>query len=189
MSAEFMQRAFEISASDGRLTPADKLVLIRWAWKTRGPSSPYEIKFRTVARELGLSRNAVKASVGRLVACGYLLTVSVKVVAGAAFQLSEAGQSVTPQSECEGGQPVTRGGSVSDPQKGQSVTPFKKKRYKRGRDVSSGPSSVAPDPSSLTPFQRSQLLADRSLVVEGELLQAGTPRFQAWVQAVRSCHA
>lgn len=132
MSVEFMQKAFEISASDKRLTPADKLVLLRWAWKTRDAATPYEIKFRTVARELGLSRNGVRACVGRLVACGYLSPVSVQVVAGPAFQLGETGHTVTRQAARRAGHTVTRGGSHSDPQKGHTVTPFKKKEVKEG---------------------------------------------------------
>lgn len=139
MSAEMMQKAFEVSASDKRLTPADKLVLLRWAWRTIDPASPYEIKFRTVARELGLSRNAVKASVRRLCDCGYLMPVSVKVVAGSAFQVREGGQAVTPCAKSAGGQSVTRGGSASDPQKGQPVTPFKKKREKRAQAPAAKP--------------------------------------------------
>ena len=137
MSVQFMQKAFEVAGSDQRLTPADKLILLRWAWKTKDPATPYEIKYRTVSRELGLSRNAVKSSVRRLARYGYLSVVSVSVVCGPAFQISETvhskgGQSVTPKGSDKGGQSVTRGGSVSDPQKGQSVTPIKKKRYKKG---------------------------------------------------------
>lgn len=170
MSVEFMQKAFEISASDRNLTPADKLVLLRWAWKTKDPASPYEIKFRTVARELGLSRNAVKASVHRLSQAGYLVAVAVKVVAGPAFQTRERGQPVTPQAKAKGGQPVTRGGSGSDPQKGQPVTPIKKKKIKEG------PAALSLDFSRVTSFQRAQILAGRTCLVNGQMVKAGTPQ-------------
>lgn len=208
MSAELMQKAFEISASDKRLTPADKLVLIRWAWRSIDASKPYEIKFKTVARELGLSRNAVKSSVGRLIACGYLMPVAVKVVAGQAFQTREGGQRLTPRSEAKGGQRVTPGGSVSDPQRGQSVTPIKKKKEKRGAeseqsarakrrcppheggggadalDKGEAARCAANAARRLSAFQRSMVRRGEALVIDGELWRDSEPRYSALSDAL-----
>jgi len=198
MSAELMQKAFEISASDPKLTPVDKLVLLRWAWRTVDPSRPYEIRFKTVARELGLSRNAVKASVARLIAQGYLMAVAVKVVAGQAFQTREGGQPVTPRRERQGGQPVTPGGSVSDPQRGQSVTPIKKKKEKRRakgddkalakprRSLHECSGGAWPASVELSAFQRAQIAKGGSVLVDGAVLVATDARYAQLVAKLRT---
>ena len=171
MSAELMIKAFEISEADARLTPVDKLVLLRWAWKTADASKPYEIRFRTVARDLGVSRNAVKASVRRLSECGYLMAVSIKVVAGPAFQQAETGQSVTRATTCHTGQSVTRDGSLSDPLKGHSVTRLQRKKKKEE------PSAVSLD--QLSDFQKRCIRSDQSVMIGGEVVSPNSLSMQA----------
>jgi len=129
MSTEAMMSVWAAVETDRRLNPADKLLLLRWAWKSR-PGVPYEIRFKTVARELGLSRNGVKEAVRHLCKLGYLYAVAVKVVAGPALAM---GSTADPAAEKPGGQPVTPRGSVSDPQRGHPVTPIKKKKKKDAR--------------------------------------------------------
>jgi len=175
MSAELMVKAFEISASDDRLTPADKLVLLRWAWKTRDAATPYEIKFRTVARELGLSRNGVKACVRRLTEYGYLMAVSVNVVAGAVFQ---TGHAVTPADNGKGGHAVTPDGSRSDPQKGRTVTPIKKKREKKG--------PAALNFLELGRYQRACLRSGNGVIVAGQYLRPDDAEFRRLAELLRN---
>jgi len=177
MSVEFMQKAFEISASDKRLTPADKLVLLRWAWKTRDAATPYEIKFRTVARELGLDRNTVRASVGRLVACGYLSSVSVKVVAGPAFQCAEGGASLTPQAKKGGVRHSPVGGCATHPQKGEPLTPFKKKKIKEG--------PAALNLSFLGRYGLSCLREGKPLVVDGVTYETQSVEYRRLLDQLR----
>lgn len=189
MSADMLISVWEAVETDSRLTTLDKLILVRWAWKCR-PGVPHEIKYRTMARDVSASRNAVKASVRRLISFGYLFEVSVKVLPGPAL-LSKGGQPVTPESTCHTGQPVTRDGSVSDPEKGQSVTPLQTKDKKNGRAPVSRRSasllaktnplrinlersearSVALDAlASLSAFQRSEIERGASVIIGGDLL-------------------
>lgn len=126
MSADLVQQAFDACGQDNALNAADKLVLIRWAWKSR-PGQPYEIKYKELARDLGLSRNGVKKAVRHLIELGYLYEVSVKVVPGPAFQ---RGHTVTPARSEHRGHSVTPEGSPRDPQKGHPVTPTQRKKKK-----------------------------------------------------------
>ena len=175
MSAQLMQKAWQIAEDDRRLSAVDLVVLLKWAWKSIDGATPYEIKYRTVARETGRSRNAVKASVRRLVEFGYLRDVSVKVVAGHMFQTAEKGSVIDPPAEKQTGQPVTPPGSVSDPQRGQSVTPIKKKKEKRRASACARAVNVA----ELSEFQRSRLRDGKSVVVDGVLLAPGTVEHEA----------
>ena len=181
MSVEMMTAAMSANETDDRLTTLEKLVLVHVAWRTI-PGRDYEIRFRTLARATGSSRNGVKAAVRNLESYGYFTAVAVKVRPGPALVNGPAkgGQSVTPIPETKGGQSVTRGGSVSDPQKGQSVTPYKRKDIKGGAKSSLGvPTDRRRSPlecggvdllRSLSKFQREQLRQGQKVLVQGSWL-------------------
>lgn len=129
MSAPLMQQAFDAIENDPRLHTADKLVLLRWAWKSR-PGVPYEIRFKSMARDLHMTRNGVRTSVRRLIALGYLYPTSVKVIAGPAFQVR--GAQTAPRDNSRGGSSSDPQGVTGNPPKGLHRDPLPNKKEKEG---------------------------------------------------------
>jgi len=179
MSAESMIAAFEAAQTDARLTTLEKLLLLRVAWKTR-PGAEYQIRYKTLARELSASRNGVKRAVRRLEALGYLYTVAVNVRLGPALLGASKGSLSDPPAQEEGGHSVTPEGSLSDPQRGRSVTPLQRKdKNKRAKapcearkakphrlPLDSGGAAM-PRWEDLSEWQRSQVRAGRPVNVKG----------------------
>ena len=157
MSAELMQKAFEISKSDPRLTPSDKLVLMRWAWTTRDGATPQKIGIRPFARELGLNKSTVERSVKRLLECGYLMLHSVEVVAGHAFQTSaESGQKTQNTVSAKSGQGV-RKKRTERPQKADTN---KKREIEKAQAVAF---------RDLSDWQKAELRKGNALFVKSQL--------------------
>jgi len=114
MSKEKMFSAWDAIEHDARLTNLDKLVLLRWAWKTHENGETVVIRFKSFARDLHACPKAVKKSVLKLAGYGLLKLVSVQAKAGK--NLEKGG--VRPPS-------VQKQGVVSDPPRGGSRTPSK----------------------------------------------------------------
>ena len=201
MSAPKIMQVREACKADPKLNAVDKLILWEWAWNTPEHVAPRPIRFKTYARNLGLSVNGVKKAVLHLIALGYLTPIAVQVVDGP--KLSRGSPS-DPLPKTQGDHPVTPGGSPSDPQRDHPVTPIKRKKIKSAaasasaskgakpsaaKDRRSAPpaaaAAVAPpsavvavDPATLTRFQRAQVLADRSVAVAGVLIEPGSPQME-----------
>lgn len=209
MSTEMVIAAFDAAETDDRLNTLDKLLLLRVAWRSV-PGKDYEIKFRTLARELGASRNGVRKSVAHLEALGYFYAVSVKVRPGPLLT-SRKGSPSDPSAQKRTGHPVTPPGSPSDPSKGHPVTPLQRKEKKNAGARRAGGFSVssmsretrlmgrAPENQAdgeggavqaealeLTGFQLSRLDRGESvLLADGRWLQGGSPEAEAARLAAR----
>jgi len=86
MSATAVIKAFQAIEADSRLTNVDKLVLLRYAWKTPEHGAPRSIRFKTYARELNCCPKTIKKTVFKLIGYGYLKAVSVQVVDGPSLE-------------------------------------------------------------------------------------------------------
>lgn len=207
MSTEAMHAAWEAAETDQRLSTLERLILVRVAWRTP-PGGDYEIRFKTMARECGASRNGVKAAVRNLERYGYFTAVAVTVRMGPRLlnRRAAGGHSMTPEPKAKGGQPVTPGGSASDPQRGQSVTPIKRKREKEGAQPraaagrrsppdgggvqpspmrTGGACAAAGDVSALTALQADHIRRGASVVVGGEVVPAFSARMAQLQAALR----
>jgi len=200
MSYPMIEKVREAFRTDQALNPVDKMVLHEYAWRTPEHSAPRAIRYKTYARDLGLSVNGVKKAVRHLIELGYLSEIAVVVAPGAKL---EGAHKVTPKAASGGDHPVTPGGSPSDPQRDHPVTPIKIKRKKEGATRKSGAASTgrndAPLPcegagaslslSDLTGFQRTCLAAGNSLYLKGgQTLLASDPVYRELAaQAAASC--
>jgi len=174
MSAELMKKAFEIAKGDKRLTPADKLVLMRWAWTTREGCQPTQIPIRGFARELGLNKSTVERSIQRLKACGYIVVEAVLVVAGPMFQLSaESGHLAADEVSAKSGQGV-RKKRTKRPQKADT----------NKKDIKKGPAALSLN--DLGRYSLSALRAGNPVVLSnGRQIKPGEPQYAALSELLR----
>ena len=148
MSTEHLIKAWDGIKNDPDLTNCEKLVLLRWAWKSRA-GAPAVVRYKTYARELGMSVNGVKQCVRGLIAKGYLSEIAVVVTGGEKMQVTE---------KQGGDHPVTPGGSPSDPQRDHPVTPLQNNKNKNTRARGFGSKKGRPTGACVPSEIRSALL-------------------------------
>ena len=66
MSIQMIRKVRECIATDQRLSPVDKLILLEYAWNTPEHGAPRQIRYKTYARALGLHRENLRARVRQL---------------------------------------------------------------------------------------------------------------------------
>jgi len=175
VSAELMIKAFEIAKSDERLTPADKLVLMRWAWTTREGCQPAAISIRGFARELGINKSTVERSIRRLKACGYIVVEAVIVVAGPMFQMSaKSGQGKPEQVSAKSGQGVRK----------KRTECLQKADTNKERENKKEPPAV--NFSDLGRYQRACLRNGNGVMVAGVYLRPDDAEFRRLAQLLRN---
>jgi len=113
MSAERMIAAYQAIESDPKLTNIDKLVLLRWAWKTPEGNTPKTIAVKTYARELHCCPKAIRKSVARLMYFGYIKFLRIQAQDGAALK--------TVRSTRRASDTDTDRGGVAPPSKSKTV--------------------------------------------------------------------
>lgn len=172
MSACAVIRVKELWKTDAKLNLLDKLVMFHWAWEQREQAAPTVIRFKTYARELGVSVNGVKKAVLHLIELRYLEPIAVQVRPSRKLV---GDHPVTPPSEVRGDHPVIPGGSPSDPQRDHPVTPFKERNKKKGPAAAF--LNVSKEPVSAS-------RADRSFDAWLKLPLAGKPSFAVWSSSV-----
>lgn len=179
MSAEMMIAAMEIVETDDRLSTLEKLVLIRFAWKSR-PGRDYEIRFATMARELNASRNGIKKAVNNLIAYGYLYSVSVKVRPGPRLQSLDWSPSDHATIR-HTGHPVTSPPSPSDQKTGHPVTSYqtKNKNYgalspnnplRKNLETAAARRNVESKVRNLSAYQKSAIRDGKPVLLDGGYL-------------------
>jgi len=170
--------------SDKRLYPVDKVILMEWAWNTPEHGSAPVIRFKTYARNLGLSVGGVRKSVLRLLALKYLKAVAVQVVAGSALK---EGAPRAPSVVSDGVHPVHPVGAPSAPQRVHPVHPIKRKRKKDTREALSVTPEVCPvepavpvgsDASRRASSDPAQTAGGLPVAALGWVVLSGLSRFQ-----------
>jgi len=138
MTAKAVISAFQAIEADSRLTNVDKLVLLRYAWKTPESGVPRIIRFKAFARELNCCPKIIKKSVFKLIGYGYLRAISIQVKDGPALKracptpqpaVSARGRGGPTPPLNEGGPTPPQGGSYTPP-KGGPTPPLTNKKKK-----------------------------------------------------------
>jgi DNA-binding Lrp family transcriptional regulator len=179
MSIQMIRQVRSCIASDDRLSPVDKLILLEYAWNTPEHGAPRAIRFKTYARALGLHRGNIRDRVRQLTDWGYFEEVAVIVKAGARLA---GGWSATPTPEKGGDGQRPLGGRSATPKGDGERPPLKEKDKKKE------PAALNLDfqVKKLTAFQRSSLLSGKPFLIGGQLVGPSSPEAASLLSALRA---